>query len=117
MLKLSALSGAFLALLGVRLLQPAAELLFAAHMAQHLLLMMIAGQLADRIDKARLARFVRLFGKPDRLPVVIREHVAILDALDAGHLDRAIEELEYHLDMAFTILKQLPEEYGPYVVD
>ena len=45
MLKLSALSGAFLALLGVRLLQPAAELLFAAHMAQHLLLIAIAAPL------------------------------------------------------------------------
>jgi cytochrome c oxidase assembly factor CtaG len=45
MLKLSALAGAFLALLAVRLLQPAAELLFAAHMAQHLLLIAIAAPL------------------------------------------------------------------------
>ncbi len=45
MFKLSALGGAFLALLGVRLLQPAAELLFAAHMGQHLLLMGIAAPL------------------------------------------------------------------------
>jgi DNA-binding GntR family transcriptional regulator len=67
--------------------------------------------------KARLARFVRLFGKPDRLPVVVKEHIAILDALDAGEIDRAIAELEHHLDMAFTMLKQLPEEYGPYVVE
>ncbi|MDQ0394186.1 GntR family transcriptional regulator [Labrys monachus] len=67
--------------------------------------------------KARLARFVRLFGKPDRLPVVVREHLAILDALDARQIDRAIQQLDYHLDMAFTILKQLPDEYGPYVVE
>ena len=67
--------------------------------------------------KARLARFVRLFGKPDRLPIVVREHIAILDALDAGRTGQAVEELEYHLDMAFTIFKQTPEEYGPYVVE
>jgi len=67
--------------------------------------------------KARLARFVRLFGKPDRLPVVVKEHIAILDALDAGQIDVAIRELEHHLDMAFVIFKQLPEEYGPYVVE
>jgi putative membrane protein len=45
MFKLSAVGGAFLALLGVRLLQPAAQLLFAAHMAQHLLLIAIAAPL------------------------------------------------------------------------
>lgn len=45
MLKLSALGGAFLALLGVRLLQPVGQLLFAAHMAQHLLLIAIAAPL------------------------------------------------------------------------
>jgi putative membrane protein len=45
MLKLSALGGAVLALLAVRLLQPAAELLFAAHMAQHLLLIALAAPL------------------------------------------------------------------------
>jgi putative membrane protein len=45
MLKLSALGGAFLALLGVRLLQPVGELLFAAHMAQHLLLIALVAPL------------------------------------------------------------------------
>ena len=45
MLKLSALGGAVLALLAVRLLQPAAEILFAAHMAQHLLLIALAAPL------------------------------------------------------------------------
>src|SRR5258705_28364 len=33
------------------------------------------------VAKARLGRFVRLFGQPERLPVVIAEHRAILDAL------------------------------------
>jgi cytochrome c oxidase assembly factor CtaG len=45
MLKLSALGGAVLALFLVRLLQPAAELLFAAHMAQHLLLIAMVAPL------------------------------------------------------------------------
>jgi cytochrome c oxidase assembly factor CtaG len=44
-LKLSALGGALLALLGVALLWPAAQLLFAAHMAQHLLLISVAAPL------------------------------------------------------------------------
>lgn len=45
MLKLSALGGAVLALLAVRLLQPMAQLLFAAHMTQHLLLIAIVAPL------------------------------------------------------------------------
>lgn len=42
---MSALVGALLALLGVGLLWPAAQMLFAAHMGQHLLLIAIAGPL------------------------------------------------------------------------
>lgn len=45
MLKLSALGGVLLALLGVALLWPTARLLFAAHMGQHLLLIAIAAPL------------------------------------------------------------------------
>lgn len=45
MLKLTALGGAFLALVGVALLWPMAQLLFAAHMAQHLLLVVVAAPL------------------------------------------------------------------------
>jgi len=45
MRKLSALAGASLALLGVALLWPAAQLLFSAHMAQHLLLIAAAAPL------------------------------------------------------------------------
>jgi DNA-binding GntR family transcriptional regulator len=69
------------------------------------------------VAKARLGRFVRLFGKPERLPVVVTEHLAILDALDAGHTDEAAKRLEDHLDKIFNMLEQLPEEYRPYVVD
>lgn len=67
--------------------------------------------------KARLARFVRLFGTPARLPVVLTEHLAILDALDAGEIGEAVARLEKHLDMIFTMLEQLPDEYGPYVAE
>lgn len=45
MLKLSALSGAVLGLIAVRLLQPMTQLLFAAHMTQHLLLIAIVAPL------------------------------------------------------------------------
>ena len=66
---------------------------------------------------ARLSRIVRLFGKPERLPVVLAEHNAILDALDAGDAAAAVQRLEYHLDKIFVMLKQVPEQYSPYVVD
>jgi len=44
-LKLAALAGAVLAVVGVTLLQPVADQLFAAHMMQHLLLIAIAAPL------------------------------------------------------------------------
>jgi DNA-binding GntR family transcriptional regulator len=68
------------------------------------------------IAKARLGRFVRLFGKPERLPVVAAEHRAIVEALDAGDPEEATKRLEYHLDKIFNMLDQLPEQYRPYVV-
>ncbi|GLS24122.1 GntR family transcriptional regulator [Labrys miyagiensis] len=67
--------------------------------------------------KSRLARFVRLFGTPSRLPVVLDEHLIVLDALDAGRIGEAAQCMEEHLDMIFHILEQLPEEYSPYVVE
>jgi len=67
--------------------------------------------------KSRLARFVRLFGTPSRLPVVLDEHLTVLDALDAGRINEAAEYMENHLDMIFNMLEQLPDEYGPYVVE
>lgn len=45
MLKLMALGGAMLSLLGVGLLWPMADVLFSAHMAQHLLLIAVAAPL------------------------------------------------------------------------
>jgi DNA-binding GntR family transcriptional regulator len=67
--------------------------------------------------KVRLARFVRLFGKPDRLPKVIEEHLAILGALDAGDAPEAARRLVYHLDRIFNLLNELPDQYRPYVTD
>ncbi len=66
---------------------------------------------------ARLSRIVRLFGRPDRLPVVIAEHHAIVDAIEAGDAGAAVRSLEYHLDRIFVMLKQVPERYSPYVTD
>ncbi len=66
--------------------------------------------------KARLGRVVRLFGRPDRLPAVLAEHTAIVDALDAGDADEAVRRLERHLDMIFTMIEQVPDRYRPYVV-
>ena len=67
--------------------------------------------------KSRLGRFVRLFGRPERLPIVVEEHRLILDALDAGDENQAAERLEHHLEMIFVMLAQLREEYRPYVTD
>ena len=65
--------------------------------------------------KARLGRFVRLFGKPERLPIVIEEHLAVIDALDQGDDALAVQRLSHHLDMVFHMLEQLPDQYRPYL--
>ena len=65
----------------------------------------------------RLARFMRLFGSPERLPLVIEEHIAIIDALDAGDAAGAEARLVYHIDRTFVLLDQLPDRYRRYVAD
>ena len=67
--------------------------------------------------KARLGRFVRLFGKPERLPSRHRGASRILDALDAGDAPEAARRLEYHLDRIFNLLNELPDQYRPYLSD
>jgi DNA-binding GntR family transcriptional regulator len=69
------------------------------------------------IIKARVDRVHRLAAVPGRLPKVIAEHGAILDALDAGDRDEALARLEYHLDQAPTILKTLIGSHEKYFVD
>ncbi len=67
--------------------------------------------------KDRLGRVVRLFGEPGRLPDVLAEHGAIIDALDAGDADEAARRLEYHLDRIFQLIEQLPQRYRAYITD
>ena len=65
--------------------------------------------------RARLMRFLRLFGGPERLPVVIAEHRAIINALDEGDALRAREALADHLDKVFQILERLPDKFRAYL--
>lgn len=67
--------------------------------------------------KTRLTRLHRLSGRPSRLPMVVKEHLAIVDALDAGDAERAREALIDHLDKVFTMLDDLPEELRVHVHD
>ncbi|RZM05993.1 MAG: GntR family transcriptional regulator, partial [Sphingomonas sp.] len=59
--------------------------------------------------KSQLTRFIRFSGHAQRLPVVIEEHLAILDALDAGNAAAAEAALVTHLDQVFILFDQLPE--------
>ena len=67
--------------------------------------------------RARLMRFLCLFGSPERLPVVITEHLAIIDALDAGDQARAAKALTDHLDKVFKILETVPEKFRHFLTD
>jgi DNA-binding GntR family transcriptional regulator len=67
--------------------------------------------------KARASRVHRLFGDADRMPAVVVEHLAVLDALDAGDGEEAVRRLEYHLHRIFELIEQLPERYRPFVAD
>jgi DNA-binding GntR family transcriptional regulator len=67
--------------------------------------------------KSRLTRLHRLFGHAERLPLVVREHTAIIDALDAGDAAAARAALVYHLDMIIPRFEQIPERLLVYVVD
>lgn len=60
--------------------------------------------------KVALTRFHRYWAKPERLPDVIREHLAVVDALDRGDAAAAEQALVTHLDMVFVIFEQMPED-------
>lgn len=60
--------------------------------------------------KLQLTRFIRFSGHAKRLPVVVDEHMAIIDALDAGDAIAAEAALVTHLDQVFVLFDQLPEE-------
>ncbi|MCB8881311.1 GntR family transcriptional regulator [Acidisoma cellulosilytica] len=59
--------------------------------------------------KVQLSRFQRSWQTKERLPDVIREHTAIIDALDQHDLAGAETALLTHLDMIFVIFARLPE--------
>lgn len=70
--------------------------------------------LAVLAAKRRLTRFIRLSGKPKRLPEVITEHEAIVDALDRSDAKAAEAALTLHLDRIFVLLEELPEADRAY---
>ena len=70
-----------------------------------------------QVIKARVDRVHRLSAVQGRLPMVVAEHGAILDALDAGDSEGALARLEYHLDRAPTMLEMLIGKHEKYFVD
>ncbi|NPD16499.1 GntR family transcriptional regulator [Xinfangfangia sp. D13-10-4-6] len=87
---------------------------FHADEAFHHLLGTFAGRegvwQAIMAAKVTLTRFHRYWAKPERLPDVIREHLAVVDALDRGDVAGAEQALTTHLDMVFVIFGQMPED-------
>jgi GntR family transcriptional regulator, rspAB operon transcriptional repressor len=69
------------------------------------------------IAKARVDRVHRLAGGQARLPLVLDEHRAILDALDARDAEHALSRLDYHLEQAPAILETLIRTYDRYFVE
>jgi DNA-binding GntR family transcriptional regulator len=69
------------------------------------------------IAKARVDRVHRLAAVHGRLPKVIVEHRAILDALDEGDAERAKACLDFHLERAPAIVEALVEKHERYFVD
>lgn len=60
--------------------------------------------------KVALTRFQRSWQTAERLPDVIIEHLAIVDALDRGDTTAAEQALVSHLDMIFVIFGRMPEQ-------
>lgn len=87
---------------------------FHADEAFHHLLATMAGRegvwQAILSAKVALTRFHRYWAKPERLPDVILEHLAVVDALDRGDVAAAEQALTTHLDMVFVIFEQMPED-------
>ena len=69
------------------------------------------------IAKARVDRVHRLAAGQARLPLVLDEHRAILDALDARDGVRALARLDYHLEQAPAILETLVRTHERYFVE
>src|SRR6056297_1158864 len=65
---------------------------------------------AIQAAKIPLMRFHRYWAHKDRLHDVLKEHRAIIDALDQGDAVAAEEALALHLDMVFVIFDRMSEE-------
>jgi DNA-binding GntR family transcriptional regulator len=70
-----------------------------------------------QIAKARVDRVHRLVSEVGRLPLVVAEHAAILDALDGGDAERAADRLDYHLERAPAIMETLIGSHQRYFVE
>jgi GntR family transcriptional regulator, rspAB operon transcriptional repressor len=70
-----------------------------------------------QIAKARVDRVHRLVSGVGRLPLVVAEHGAILDALDGGDPKRAADRLDYHLERAPAIMETLIGSHEKYFVE
>ena len=70
-----------------------------------------------QIAKARVDRVHRMAAVQGRLPLVVTEHRAILDALDAGDREGAEASLDYHLERAPSIMRALIGTHDKYFVD
>jgi DNA-binding GntR family transcriptional regulator len=70
-----------------------------------------------QIAKARVDRVHRLASGVGRLPLVIAEHGAILDALESGDSSQAAERLDYHLERAPAIMETLIGSHEKYFVE
>ena len=70
-----------------------------------------------QIAKARVDRVHRLASGQGRLPLVISEHQAILDALDAGDARARRSGLDFHLEQAPSIMETLIGRFDRYFVD
>jgi GntR family transcriptional regulator, rspAB operon transcriptional repressor len=70
-----------------------------------------------QIAKARVDRVHRLASGVGRLPLVVAEHGAILDALESGDPERAAEQLDYHLERAPAIMEALIGSHEKYFVE
>src|ERR1700722_282930 len=70
-----------------------------------------------QIAKVRVDGVHGLASGVGRLPLVIAEHGAILDALDGGNRERAEERLDYHLERAPAIMETLIGSHEKYFVE
>jgi DNA-binding GntR family transcriptional regulator len=67
--------------------------------------------------KARVDRLHRLAAIEGRLPIVIEEHRAVIDALDRGDISGATAAMVYHLDRILALLDLIIEHNKEYFAE